>query len=294
LRILVTGAAGFLGACITEQGVKAGHSVVAIARSKLPYFLNDLKNLEFQKCDLVNTIPNGQDYDLIVHCAASIPSREPNPDLLFDYNVKMGKSVVSCARNCSSTTIINMSSMSAFGPINEEEVNEKTPTNPQDAYGKSKLLVEGFIRDWCSETGGVGVSMRLPGMVGGRSHANFMSNLAEQLIRKEPVVVTNPDGFFNNIVYGYDLAQFVIDRVKNIPSGYKTLTIASDNALLVREAAERVATAAGASPDLINYKLSKTKPFMIRFDEIRALGYQPASVESSIDRFVNDKNALLR
>ena len=294
MKILVTGAAGFLGACIAEYGAKAGHNVVATARDHLPDSMKGLKNLEFHKCDLVETIPIGEDYDLIVHCAASIPSREPNSDLLFDNNLNMGKSVVGCARNCSSPTLINMSSMSAFGPIYEKKVTETTITNPKDSYGKSKLLVEGLVRDWCVETGSAGVSLRLPGMVGGRSHANFMSNLAEQLIKKKPVIVTNPDGFFNNIVYGYDLARFVVDRAKNIPSGYRLLTIASDETLLVREAAERVAVVAGASPDLIKYEISEIKPFEIGFDEIRALGYQPSSVKSSIDRFVHDKLALFR
>jgi len=294
MNVLVTGAAGFLGACIAERGAQAGHNVWAVARGGLPDFLSKLQNIECLTCDLAGATPNAKKLDLIIHCAAAIPSREPDPEKVYSHNLAMGEAIIRCARQSAAPVIVNMSSMSAFGPLDGGEVTETTPANPQDPYGKAKLAVEGLIEDWSRETGGAAVSMRLPGMVGARSHANFMSGLAEKLIRRETVRAVNPDGRFNNIVYGYDLAAFLIERAGGFPEGHKVLTIAADEIVSVREAVERVAEAAAAPLDLISFDTAPRQPFIIRFEEIQALGYRPASVVGSIDRFVRDKRALAK
>lgn len=293
-RALVTGAGGFLGACVVERLAQAGWSVGAVARAdRLPEALRVYRTVDHVRTDLTDKPLPGAPVDLIVHCAAAIPHRVVDDDKVHGDNIAMGETVLAAAR-ATGAVLINMSSMSAFGPIDGGDVAEDTPAVPRDAYGKAKLETERRIATAAAEDARLrAVSLRLPGMVGARSYGNFMSGLAETLIAGERARVLNPDGWFNNIVYGYDLAEFIADRGLDLPVGHRVLTIAAETALPVREAARIVAETAGANLEAVDFEDAPRKPFLIRFEGIKALGYRPASVAASLERFVRDKRRVL-
>lgn len=290
MTFLVTGAAGFLGACVAERAAQAGHDVIAVSRGPLPSSLTILKKITHLECDLVTgEMPVG-DLAVIIHCAASIPSRENDDSKLYADNVAMGKTILRALSMSPDAVLVNMSSMSVYGPVDGGVVDESTPVNPQDSYGRAKLAVERLIDDSvANDPARKAVSLRLPGMVGARSHANFMSNMADALLRGESARVFNPNGLFNNIVYGYDLAEFLADSLSAIPAGHEPLTIAASDIITVREAATHAAAAAGVPADRLDFQTGDRQPFTIGFARIRSLGYRPASVLTSVERFVRDK-----
>ena len=73
-KILVTGAAGFLGCHLVEKLNDLGHTVVGIDNMMGGYEDNIIKGIEFHKidcCDLkkVQQVMNG--VDVVYHCAAT-------------------------------------------------------------------------------------------------------------------------------------------------------------------------------------------------------------------------------
>ena len=73
-RILVTGAAGFLGSHLSEQLSKLGHDIIGIDNMIGGYDDNVSKNIEFHKvdcCDFEKIKMIMKGINIVYHCAAT-------------------------------------------------------------------------------------------------------------------------------------------------------------------------------------------------------------------------------
>jgi len=141
MRVMVTGATGFVGRHVVTQLFKHGHSIVAVARDinrarKMPWF----ENVEFVQCDLqLNFQPlfqNGFQPDVLVHLAwPGLPnyrdffhvSKNLPSDLAFlEAAVKSGVSHLVVAGTCLEYGM-------QYGPLTEE-----METRPTTSYGLAK------------------------------------------------------------------------------------------------------------------------------------------------------------
>jgi hypothetical protein len=139
-------------------------------------------------------------------------------------------------------------------------------------------------------TGGAGASIRLPGVVGAGGRNNFLCDTLQRIMGDQPVPARNPDAMFNNVVHVVDLAAFVISLADRMLRGHTVLTVAARDPLPIREALRHLYRGAGRS-EQISWKSGGGSPFTIAFERACALGYRPATVADSIDRFVADSMA---
>jgi UDP-glucuronate 4-epimerase len=157
-KILVTGAAGFIGSHTVEALLELGHQVTGIDNFD-PYYPrhNKEKNIEialsnpnfnFHELDildknLVNLIMG--DFDIIIHLAAKAGVRNSieNPDAYFETNVNGTLNLLEFARIKEIPKFIFSSSSSVYGINDEipwsEEINELRPISP---YASSKIAAE--------------------------------------------------------------------------------------------------------------------------------------------------------
>jgi UDP-glucuronate 4-epimerase len=157
-KILVTGAAGFIGSHTVEALLELGHQVTGIDNFD-PYYPrhNKEKNIEialsnpnfnFHELDildknLVNLIM--EDFDIIIHLAAKAGVRNSieNPDAYFETNVNGTLNLLEFARIKEIPKFIFSSSSSVYGINDEipwsEEINELRPISP---YASSKIAAE--------------------------------------------------------------------------------------------------------------------------------------------------------
>ena len=157
-KILVTGAAGFIGSHTVETLLQKGHMVTGIDNFD-PYYSrhNKKKNLEtalsnpnfnFFELDileeqLANTL--NTDFDAIIHLAAKAGVRNSiqNPDAYFNTNVDGMINLMEYARTQGIPKFIFSSSSSVYGVNDEipwsEDINELKPISP---YASSKIAAE--------------------------------------------------------------------------------------------------------------------------------------------------------
>ena len=142
-KILVTGAAGFLGSHLAEQLQKIGHQVVGLDNMMGGYEDNVPKNIEFHKvdcCDLEKIKKVMSGIDIVYHCAATAHEGLSvfSPYEITKNNYLASVSIFSAAVNERVKRIIFCSSMARYG-------NQKTPftekmmPQPVDPYAISKV-----------------------------------------------------------------------------------------------------------------------------------------------------------
>ena len=144
MKVLVTGASGFLGGHIAELLSKRGDHVRALVRTTSNRrHLETLANVELfegsvEQADRVREAVDG--VDAIVHAAGLIKAR--STDEFFAINVGGTANLVEAARGRALKRFVLVSSLEACGPSADGDPVPADQENPVTAYGRSKLAAE--------------------------------------------------------------------------------------------------------------------------------------------------------
>ncbi len=146
MKVLVTGASGFVGSHIADSLLDAGHEVRAVVRkSSSLTWLND-KPIEVVSADMTDPEslkPVVENVDAIVHVAGVTAAK--NKQGFFDGNVLPTRALLEASKryNPNLDRFIFCSSQTAVGPsLDGQPVTELTPPHPITTYGKSKRAAE--------------------------------------------------------------------------------------------------------------------------------------------------------
>jgi UDP-glucose 4-epimerase len=293
VRVLVSGAGGFIGRHLAVALACARHDVVALVRRARPAVLDRQTGLRVECADLAHAphLPVGP-FDALVHCAAAIPSQVRDDAELFRINVEGSRRLFEHAALTGADIIIFCSSMAVYGRVDVDIVDADTPMHDANAYGRSKLACERLLVDLSRAHAHLrAVSIRLPGVVGRGSHDNFLSDTMARLVGGETAIVRNPDAPFNNVVHVDDFARFADTLLASLPRGHRAVTIGAETPLPIREVVAIMEAAAGRT-GAVRYELGGY-PFLISSDHARSFGYRPASVRDSVERFARGRAAEL-
>ena len=152
-KILVTGAAGFLGSHLADKLVKMGHKVVGIDSMIGGYKDNISKEIEFHKidcCDLKKVQKIMKDVSVVYHCAATAHEGLSvfSPYEITKNNFLASVSIFSAAVNEKVKRIIFCSSMARYGDL-KGPFTEDMPPKPVDPYAISKVASEDVLINLC-------------------------------------------------------------------------------------------------------------------------------------------------
>ena len=152
-KILVTGAAGFLGSHLAEQLQKIGHQVIGIDNMIGGYEDNVPQNIKFHKidcCDLENIKKIMSGVDIVYHCAATAHEGLSvfSPYEITKNNYLASVSIFSAAVNEKVKRIIFCSSMARYGN-QKTPFTEKMAPQPVDPYAISKVAAEEVLKNLC-------------------------------------------------------------------------------------------------------------------------------------------------
>jgi len=234
-KVLMTGAAGFIGARLAEAMLHHGHEVVGIDNFSTGKNITD--GIEMIKGDIWTDLPTGP-FDLIYHCAASYRDRD-NWELDARTNVMGTISVVRKAQESDARLVYFQTSL-CYGPHPESPIKIDAPLDPHGSYAISKTAGESFIRD----SGLDYVSLRLANVYGPRNLSGPIPTFFQRMSTGMPCTVVDSRRDF---VYVDDLV-WVAAKAAETGSGIYHVSSGSD--VSIAEVFEATRAALGAeAPD---------------------------------------------
>ncbi len=170
MKLLVTGATGFLGSHIAEQLAREGHTVRVLARRTSDRTF--LRGLEIEEAvgDITqpHTLPAAvAGVDSVVHAAGLVKARSAAE--FNSVNADGTANLLSALASAETTPrFVLISSLAAHGPSEDGRPRPiDAPATPVTAYGHSKLKAEEIVRAWAGKPAGGGAVIIRPPIIYG-------------------------------------------------------------------------------------------------------------------------------
>ena len=153
MRVLLTGADGYIGAIMGPKLLEAGHEVLGLDTGyyRRGWLFDDHRPHPqvISKDQRQITPADLEGFDAVVHLAelSNDPIGENDPDLTMDVNHRGSVGLARMAREAGVGRFIQASSCSTYGAGGDEMRTETSDLAPQTAYARCKILVEEGVRE---------------------------------------------------------------------------------------------------------------------------------------------------
>ena len=156
MKVLVTGATGYLGSLVTKRLVSDGHDVRLLVRTptKVDPLMDklavDVSVLEVVTGDITDAASVGaavHGCEAVVHCAAIVATDPAQAKAMDETNLAGAQNVLGAAVAAGCDPIVYVSSAAALFPFQTDPVTADHPVMGNDeAYGRSKADCERYAR----------------------------------------------------------------------------------------------------------------------------------------------------
>jgi UDP-glucose 4-epimerase len=164
-KVLVTGCAGYIGSHTNLELLDAGHEVLAVDNLANGHEEAIVRVRRLSNCDLnlkVGDVRDRQFLDgvfadfapeAVIHFAGlkSVGESVEIPLEYYDVNVSGTVTLLQAMDQAGCHQLIFSSSATVYGLPVHLPLRDAHPTNPLNPYGRTKLMSEQIIEDWCAE-----------------------------------------------------------------------------------------------------------------------------------------------
>ncbi len=271
LKVLITGATGFIGSHLVERMLKEGkHTIVGMARDKAKGHDLEAKGAEIRYADILdpNSIMNiTQGIDTVIHLAALMRFHAPR-DQLVRHNVEGTKLIAEDAIRQKVKHFIYVSTTEAIGPVINPPGDENSPYNPTYDYGKSKMECELWLREQYKTRRFPVTIIRPTGVLGPGDLYVSLSTVRAISQGKLSMLPGKADKYVH-FTYVDDVVEGIL-KVLDQPevSIGETFIIAGDQYVTYKDQLTMIANKTGAKPPKISVPVSLARMY-VKFIEWR-------------------------
>jgi len=219
MRILVTGAAGFIGSHLTNRLLNDGHSVIGVDNlysGSLDNLSRPLKNPKFQFFDLDVTKPYKFEVDFIFNlaCPASPVYYQKDPVATVSTNVLGAINALNLARSLG-CVVFQASTSEVYGdplvsPQDEGYLGNVNPIGIRACYDEGKRIAETLFFDYHRQYGVRIKIVRIFNTYGPNmkfDDGRVVSNFIIQALKQEPITIYGSGNQTRSFCYIDDLIQ---------------------------------------------------------------------------------------
>jgi NAD dependent epimerase/dehydratase len=200
-RVLLTGAAGFIGSHVAEALVAAGAQVTAMVRYNSASSIGNLALLPPETLGRIAILAgNVEDSDfvlravenqeIVLHLAAliGIPYSYHAPRSYVRTNIEGTLNVLEAARRFGVRRVVHTSTSEAYGTARYEPIDEDHPLQGQSPYSASKIAADKLAESYACSFGTPVVTLRPFNTYGPRQSARaFIPTIISQALARDTV-----------------------------------------------------------------------------------------------------------
>jgi nucleoside-diphosphate-sugar epimerase len=314
MKILITGAAGFIGQKLANDLLKSDLRIeeLLLADVVLPKAIKDKRIICFQS-DLTNPSKVDslvtEDIDAIFHLAAVVSGHaEKDFDLGWKVNLDMTRLLIEASRKKNpNIKFVFSSTCAVYGGTLPPIINETVAVYPQTSYGAQKAMCELMINDYSRKGYVDGRICRLPTICirpgkANQAASSFVSGIIREPLKGEiancpvdidtEVWVSSPDTLIRNLLHAATMEStaFTVSRTVNLPG--ITVTVRQMIESLEKIAGTEISKLITYDQDPAVHKIVMSWPG--RFDNAKSLslGFKAdREFEDFIRQYIQSNNA---
>ena len=310
MKLLVTGAAGFLGFHVCERLMADGATVTGVDNLNSYYdprlkharleLLERRRDFEFHKIDLADrrateTLFRSETFDAIIHLAAQAGVRHSmaHPHAFVRSNVQGFLNVLEGARHLRKPHLIYASSSSVYGG------NEKFPFSIEDRcdkpvsiYAATKRANELMAYSFAHLFGIPATGLRFFTVYGPWGRPDMAPyRFADAIEQGRQVDIYNYGRMLRDFTYVDDVAESVARLVERGPAGYRLFNVGGSDPVPLMQFLHELEAALGkrACRRFLPMQPGDVVATHADVQELEAwVGYRPSTpLETGVDRFVS-------
>ncbi len=287
--ILITGATGFIGSWLTRYFIQKGFQVIAhgssnetigVLKDKLIQNRLPVENVAFWEQNFLERkweFPNFSKLGFLIHCAAVTSVRNStrdNYDQYFTVNVLGTKKLVERAFDHKIGHFIHLSSGQIYGKPKSFPITQRTPKEPINMYGFTKLMGEEIIKSF--GTFGLPYTIARPFSVYGEGHSNIISIIFEKLRNSEPITIYGDGTQTRAFMHIKDICTTIELILRNQNALGREYNLSGPKEYPINELVSLISKALGITPE-IRYKesgVNEIKRNLADISPLKELGFQ--------------------
>lgn len=262
-KVLVTGAAGFIGSHLVEELLNRGAIVRAMIRYNSGSSLGNLAFLGMgQQQSLEITAGNVDDsdfvfravegVDIVMHLAAliAIPYSYVAPRSYVRTNVEGTLNVLEAARRLQAGRVVHTSTSEVYGTALREPIDEDHPLQGQSPYSASKIGADKLAESYHRSFGTPVVTLRPFNTFGPRQSARaFIPTIISQALERDQVELGSLDPH-RDMTYVSDTVDGFIRAATQPGIEGETINLGTGESHSIGDFAERILALMGANKPL--------------------------------------------
>lgn len=265
MNILVTGAAGFIGAAVSKRLLEMGHRVVGVDNLndyydpglKIERLMHIGPELDFHKLNIADReamerLFEANCFDVVINLAAQAGVRYSleNPYAYAESNLIGFLNILECCRKSGVGHLVYASSSSVYGLNSEVPFSEEQKTDsPASLYAATKksneLMAHAYTHLYGFPTTGLRF-FTVYGPWGRPDMAPFL--FAKAIIKGEPIKVFNNGEMQRDFTYIDDVVEIVVRAALSEPSKpFRIFNVGNSNPVVLGDFIAEIERAAGRS-----------------------------------------------
>ena len=222
MKILVTGASGFIGGNITEYLAGNPHNHILATGRSLTTRFSQYSNVTYIPMDLSNPVAPLA-CDVCIHCAG-LATDNSNKRQLTLHNVQATSNLLAALNNCPLLIFISSSSVYDFSDQHIKTEEDTLINGKFSCYGKSKLQAEALVQS----SGIQSVYILRPRAVYGKGDKLLLPRIT-RLIKHERIFVPGALKAVCSLTHIFNLCEAVKQTIVHSAAGVHIYNIADKN-----------------------------------------------------------------
>jgi nucleoside-diphosphate-sugar epimerase len=247
MRLLVTGARGFVGRGLLPLFAARGHAGIATGRGA-PIDLPPSWRGEARR-EVLEDAADASGTDAIVHLEVKQHVSRPTPADITDFhrvNVDGTRQWLDWATRHGVKRFVFISSIKAVAS-GEGPRAETSPLDPDTPYGGSKAAAERLVREWAAGDPSRGAVILRPAPVYGRGNEANLAAFVRQIVAGKPCLIGRGDTR-KSIVSRTNLAAAIEFATASARAGCEVYNVSDREVFSLAELAGLIASLADAPP----------------------------------------------
>ena len=299
MRLLITGATGFIGSSLCRKLASEGNEIICLARNFETSFVQEFQNFQFQHitCDLSNwnnvknNLKDIKNVDCVFHLAGKTFQKDLlEPQIYFESNFSGTLNILEWCRQNKVKKFVYSSSIAVYGVSANQfnpkylPIDEAHPVLPYDFYDASKFYSEQLCDYYHKVFGLQCIILRYSRVYGTSLKKGIIFKAIENALKNDQIKVLGD--ISSDFIIINDVVNANIEAMKK-NLNFEIFNIGSGEEVTLRELCSKIIELTKSTSELEYHEFPKARLSLDISKAKKDLDYTPTPLEKGLKECIS-------